>query len=70
MILTIHGYSNAGWALIALTKKSISRYTFILSSSTIAWSSKKQQTVALPSTEAECMALMCQPTRYLALQIH
>ena len=38
-------------------RKSIGGYTFILNAAAVCWNSKKQNTVALSSTEAEYMAL-------------
>ena len=49
-------YSNADWAGNPIDRKSISGYTAILSGAAISWSSKKQSTVALSSTEAEYIA--------------
>ena len=47
------GYTNADWAGNASNRRSTSGYAFSLGSAAIAWSSKKQPTVALSSTEAE-----------------
>jgi hypothetical protein len=49
-------YSDADWAGNPIDRKSISGYTAILSGAAISWSSKKQSTVALSSTEAEYIA--------------
>ena len=57
--LTPQGYSDTDWASDCIDWKSILGYVFTLGSGAIAWSSKKQQTVALSSTEAEYMALTC-----------
>ena len=50
------GFSDADWASDCIDCKSISSYVFTLGGSTIAWSSKKQQTITLSSTEAKYMA--------------
>jgi hypothetical protein len=47
------GYTNADWAGNAAGRRSTSGYAFSIGSAAIAWSSKKQPTVALSSTEAE-----------------
>ena len=46
-------YTEADWAGNAGDRRSTSAFTFSLGSVAIAWSSKKQLTVALSSTEAE-----------------
>jgi hypothetical protein len=51
------GYSDSDWAGDLATRKSTSGYTFLLGGAAVSWSSKKQQTVALSSTEAEYIAL-------------
>lgn len=47
------GYSDSDWASSVNDRKSLSSYVFSIGSGVIAWSSKKQHTVALSSTEAE-----------------
>ena len=47
------GYTDADWAGNAANRRSTSGYTFSLGNAAIAWSSKKQSTIALSSTEAE-----------------
>jgi Reverse transcriptase (RNA-dependent DNA polymerase)/gag-polypeptide of LTR copia-type/GAG-pre-integrase domain len=49
-------YCDADWAGDPSDRKSISGYTAILSGAAISWSSKKQATVSLSSTEAEYIA--------------
>ena len=51
------GYSDADWGGNLDDRRSTTGYTFIISGGAVTWSSKKQQTVALSSTEAEYMAL-------------
>ena len=46
-------YTDTDWARNAGDRRSTSEYVFSLGSVTIAWSSKKQQTLALSSTEAD-----------------
>ena len=48
-------YSN--WASDIEDRRQISRFIVTLGSLPISWKSKKQQTVALSSCKAECMAL-------------
>jgi hypothetical protein len=47
------GYTNADWVGNAADRRSTSGYAFSIGSAAIAWSNKKQLTVALSSTEAE-----------------
>ena len=47
------GYTDADWAGNTGGHRSTSGFTFSLGSAAIAWSSKKQPTVALSSTNAE-----------------
>jgi hypothetical protein len=47
------GYTDADWTGDAADRRSMSGFAFTLGSAAIAWSSKKQPTVALSSTEAE-----------------
>ncbi|SJL04873.1 uncharacterized protein ARMOST_08244 [Armillaria ostoyae] len=51
------GYSDASFASNPDDRKSISGYTYLIGGASFAWSSKKQSTVALSSTEAEYTAL-------------
>jgi len=50
---TLLGYTDANWASNINDRKSTSGYVFKLGSGAISWSSKKQATVMLSSTEAE-----------------
>ena len=49
-------FTDADWGA-GDDRKSIGGYTFLLNGAAVCWSSKKQSTVALSSTEAEYMAL-------------
>lgn len=55
--LVLEGYSDADWGA-GEDRKSISGYVFILAGGAISWSSKKQATTALSTTEAEYIALV------------
>eukprot|EP00253_Pinus_taeda_P023488 PITA_23488 len=49
----LSGYTDFGWAGSVDDRKSTTRYVFSLGSGAFTWTSKKQQAVALSSTEAE-----------------
>ena len=51
--LELFGYTDADWAGSMTDRRSTSGFMFSLGSAAITWSSKKQPTVALSSTEAE-----------------
>ena len=51
------GFSDADWAGDLNTRRSTSGFIFKLGSSVITWSSKRQDTVAKSSTEAEYVSL-------------
>ena len=51
--LQVHGYTDANWANNVLDRKSTNGFMFSFGSGAVSWSSKKQPTVALSSTEAE-----------------
>jgi len=51
------GFSDSDWAGNLDDRRSITGYAFSIGSGVIAWSSKKQSTVALSSCEAEYQAL-------------
>ena len=53
---TLHGFVDADWASDINDRKSTSGFVFKLAGAAISWSSKKQATVALSSTEAEYIA--------------
>src|SRR5690606_38963756 len=52
----LEGYSDSDWAGDQEERKSTSGYLFKLAGAAISWSSKKQRTIALSSTEAEYIA--------------
>jgi hypothetical protein len=53
---TLLGYADSDWASDVNNRKLTSGYVFTLGGGAISWSSKKQPTVALSSTEAEYIA--------------
>ena len=53
---TLTGYSDSDWAGDLDKRRSTTGYLFTLAGAAISWSSRKQQTIALSSTEAEYMA--------------
>ncbi|KAD1131216.1 hypothetical protein E3N88_43244 [Mikania micrantha] len=55
--IRLKGYTDSDWAGSLEDRKSISANVFSLGTSAVSWSSKKQQVVALSSTEAEYIAL-------------
>lgn len=51
------GYADADWGSDTLDRKSVSGYLFKIYGNTVSWASRKQQTVAMSSSEAEYVAL-------------
>lgn len=51
------GYTDSDWAGDKNDRKSVSGYVFKVYGNVVSWSSRKQPTVSLSSTEAEYMAL-------------
>ncbi|MCO5597876.1 hypothetical protein L7F22_051961 [Adiantum nelumboides] len=49
----VHGYTDSDWVRSVFDRRSTSGYMFSLENATFTWSSKKQPTVALSSTEVE-----------------
>ena len=54
---TLIGYSDADWGGNLDDRRSTTGYVFSIAGGAVSWSSKKQPTVALSTTEAEYMAL-------------
>ena len=52
----LEGYTDADWASDSETRRSLGAYVFLLYGGAISWSSKRQQSIALSSCEAEYMA--------------
>jgi hypothetical protein len=61
----LSGYTDASFAEDPATRRSTGAYVFMLNGGPVSWTSKRQATVALSTTEAEYMAL-CQATREAA----
>ena len=51
--IEVFGYTDADWTGSTYDRRSTSGYVFSIGSATMSWSSKKQPTVALSSTERE-----------------
>jgi hypothetical protein len=51
--LQVHGYTNVDWVGNVSNKRLIGGFMFSFGSGVVSWSSKKQPTVALSSTEAK-----------------
>ena len=51
--IRLEGYTNADWAGYKADRRSTSGFVYSVGSAAISWSSKKQPTFALSSTEAE-----------------
>ena len=54
---SVCGYVDADWAGCVKDRKSYTGYAFKMANAATSWESRKQQTVALSSTEAEYMAI-------------
>lgn len=54
----IEGFCDADWASDIDERKSTTGYVFMLQGAAISWSSRRQPTVALSTTEAEFMSLV------------
>ena len=50
------GYTDADWASDSETRRSLGAYVFLLYGGAVSWTSKRQQSIALLSCEAEYMA--------------
>ena len=51
------GYADADWANDPVDRRSYTGFVFMLANGPVAWEARKQQTVALSSTEAEYKAI-------------
>ncbi|MCO5579164.1 hypothetical protein L7F22_033017 [Adiantum nelumboides] len=51
--IQVHGYTDSDWASSSFDRRSTSDYMFSFGSAAVTWSSKKQPTIALSSTEVE-----------------
>lgn len=53
----MHGFCDADWASDETDRRSVTGYVFKMQGGAVSWNSRKQQTVALSTTEAEYMAM-------------
>lgn len=51
------GYCDADWAGDESTRRSTTGYALIFQGAPVSWNSRRQQTVALSTTEAEYMSM-------------
>ena len=65
---TLVGYSDSDWAGDIDNRRSTPGFCFTLGSGAVSWSSKKQPTVALSSTEAEYRAACSAATEAIWLR--
>lgn len=54
----IEGFCDADWASDLDQRKSTTGYVFVMQGAAVSWASRRQQTIALSTTEAEFMALV------------
>lgn len=67
----ITGYCDSDWASNSDDRRSCTGYVFIFQGAAISWNSRRQQTIALSTTEAEYMALSAATQEALWLrQLH
>lgn len=64
----LYGFSDADWAGEVDQRRSTSGYVFLLSTGAISWSSTRQKTTALSSTEAEYVAMATAASELLWLR--
>ncbi len=66
--LQVHGYTDTYWAGNVLDRRSTSGFMFSFGNGAINWSSKKQPTIALSSTEAEYIGVTIAACEVIWLQ--
>ena len=58
----VYGFADSDWASDATSRRSTTGYMFFVNQKLVSWNSKKQNSIALSSAEAEYMAL-CEATQ-------
>lgn len=61
------GFCDADWASCVDDRRSCTGYVFIMQGGAISWNSKRQQTIALSTAEAEYMAISSSIQEYYGL---
>ena len=56
--INLTAYSDSDWAGDTVDRKSTSGYLFVVNNTPVAWSSTKQRTIALSSTESEIIGIV------------